>query len=113
MRWTKVLRTGSVDAKFMAVDINTVMFTLEKGQDTEEVQVKIATIMQFMGMKWILIADVPPSLYKFSVLLTSALLCSFPAQRFHLEPARSLRGKTRGAEVQKVWRPTARRAHQR
>ncbi|XP_078427664.1 LDL receptor wingless signaling/trafficking chaperone [Wolffia australiana] len=38
MRWTKVLRTGSIEAKFMAVDINTIMFTLEKGQDTQELK---------------------------------------------------------------------------
>ncbi|CAA6655467.1 unnamed protein product [Spirodela intermedia] len=38
MRWTKVLRTGSIEAKFTAVDINTIMFTLEKGQDTQELK---------------------------------------------------------------------------
>lgn len=37
MQWTNILRTGAVAAKFMAVDVNTIMFTMEKGQDTEEV----------------------------------------------------------------------------
>ncbi|MQL77472.1 hypothetical protein Taro_009890 [Colocasia esculenta] len=38
MRWTKVLRTGAVEAKFTAVDVNTIMFTLERGQDTRELR---------------------------------------------------------------------------
>ncbi|KAF8379542.1 hypothetical protein HHK36_028981 [Tetracentron sinense] len=38
MKWTKVLRTGSVEAKFMGVDLNTIMFTMEKGQDTSELK---------------------------------------------------------------------------
>ncbi|XP_077240260.1 LDL receptor wingless signaling/trafficking chaperone [Tasmannia lanceolata] len=38
MRWTKVLRTGAVEAKFMAVDTNTIMFNMERGQDTEELK---------------------------------------------------------------------------
>ena len=37
MRWSKVLRTGSVEVKFMAVDLSTIMFTIERGQDIEEV----------------------------------------------------------------------------
>lgn len=37
MKWTKVLRTGAIDAKFMAVDLTTIMFTMERGQDTAEV----------------------------------------------------------------------------
>ncbi|XXG84995.1 hypothetical protein AAC387_Pa11g0177 [Persea americana] len=38
MQWTNILRTGAVAAKFMAVDVNTIMFTMEKGQDTEELK---------------------------------------------------------------------------
>eukprot|EP00262_Sarcandra_glabra_P010012 TRINITY_DN2486_c0_g1_i1.p1 TRINITY_DN2486_c0_g1~~TRINITY_DN2486_c0_g1_i1.p1 ORF type:complete len:212 (-),score=59.43 TRINITY_DN2486_c0_g1_i1:231-866(-) len=38
MKWTKVLKTGAVEAKFMAVDVNTIMFTMERGQDTEELK---------------------------------------------------------------------------
>ncbi|KAF6137263.1 hypothetical protein GIB67_036300 [Kingdonia uniflora] len=38
MRWTKVLKTGSVDAKFMGVDLSTIMFTMEKGQDLAELK---------------------------------------------------------------------------
>ncbi|KAJ8506120.1 hypothetical protein OPV22_007006 [Ensete ventricosum] len=38
MRWSKVLRTGSVEVKFMAVDLNTIMFTMERGQDLEELK---------------------------------------------------------------------------
>ncbi|KAF8365057.1 hypothetical protein HHK36_032939 [Tetracentron sinense] len=38
MKWTKVLRTGSIEAKFMGVDLNTIMFTMEKGQDIAELK---------------------------------------------------------------------------
>lgn len=37
-KWTKVLRTGSIEAKCTAVDVNTVMFTMENGQDTVELK---------------------------------------------------------------------------
>nr|AAN87732.1 Unknown protein [Oryza sativa Japonica Group]ABF93988.1 expressed protein [Oryza sativa Japonica Group] len=35
-RWTNVLRTGSVAAKFVAVDFGTLMFTMDTGQDILE-----------------------------------------------------------------------------
>ncbi|XP_018835166.1 uncharacterized protein LOC109002047 [Juglans regia] len=38
MKWTKVLRTGAIEAKFMGVDLTTIMFTLERGQDTAEMK---------------------------------------------------------------------------
>ncbi|KAI4378010.1 hypothetical protein MLD38_015556 [Melastoma candidum] len=38
MKWTKVLKTGAVEANFMAVDLSTIMFTMTKGQDTLEVK---------------------------------------------------------------------------
>ncbi|KAE7999481.1 hypothetical protein FH972_003905 [Carpinus fangiana] len=38
MKWTKVLRTGAIEAKFMGVDLNTVMFSMERGQDTSELK---------------------------------------------------------------------------
>ncbi|XP_038902444.1 uncharacterized protein LOC120089088 [Benincasa hispida] len=38
MQWTKVLKTGSVEAKFMAVDLNTLMFTMERGRDLNELK---------------------------------------------------------------------------
>ncbi|WOL05810.1 hypothetical protein Cni_G14541 [Canna indica] len=38
MRWSHVLRTGSLEARFMAVDLNTIMFTMERGQDMEELK---------------------------------------------------------------------------
>lgn len=38
MKWTKVLRTGAIEANFMGVDISTVMFTMEKGQDITELK---------------------------------------------------------------------------
>ncbi|XP_010255305.1 PREDICTED: uncharacterized protein LOC104596024 [Nelumbo nucifera] len=38
MKWTKVLKTGSIEAKFMAVDGNTLMFTMERGKDTTELK---------------------------------------------------------------------------
>lgn len=37
MKWTKVLRTGAIGARFMGVDRSTIMFTMERGQDTAEV----------------------------------------------------------------------------
>lgn len=37
MKWTKLARTGAIDAKFMGVDVSTIMFTMERGQDTLEV----------------------------------------------------------------------------
>ncbi|KAJ0682651.1 hypothetical protein HanPI659440_Chr16g0649791 [Helianthus annuus] len=36
-KWSKVARTGGIEVKFMGVDVSTIMFTLEKGQDTLEV----------------------------------------------------------------------------
>ncbi|XP_076907781.1 uncharacterized protein LOC143564364 [Bidens hawaiensis] len=38
MKWSKVARTGSIEVKFMGVDVSTIMFTLEKGQDTLELK---------------------------------------------------------------------------
>ncbi|KAJ7962410.1 Mesoderm development candidate 2 [Quillaja saponaria] len=38
MRWTHVLRTGAVGARFMGVDLGTIMFNMESGQDTEELR---------------------------------------------------------------------------
>ncbi|KAM3231372.1 hypothetical protein ACQJBY_061509 [Aegilops geniculata] len=35
-RWSNVLRTGSVAAKFVAVDFGTLMFTMERGRDMRE-----------------------------------------------------------------------------
>ena len=37
MKWSKIARTGAIEVKFMGVDVSTIMFTLEKGQDTLEV----------------------------------------------------------------------------
>ena len=37
MKWTQVLRTGAIEARFMGVDLNTIMFNMERGQDTTEV----------------------------------------------------------------------------
>lgn len=36
-----MLKTGSIDVRFMAVDLKTFMFTMEKGQDLEEVHTHI------------------------------------------------------------------------
>ncbi|XP_074279851.1 uncharacterized protein LOC141605110 [Silene latifolia] len=38
MKWTKVLKTGGLEVKFMGVDLSTVMFTMEAGQDIDEVK---------------------------------------------------------------------------
>ncbi|KAH7315875.1 hypothetical protein KP509_21G069100 [Ceratopteris richardii] len=37
-KWTKLLKTGSISAKIMAVDVNTIMFILEDGQNIAEVK---------------------------------------------------------------------------
>ena len=37
-RWSGVLRTGAVAAKFVAVDFGTLMFTMERGRDVLEVR---------------------------------------------------------------------------
>ncbi|BBN01875.1 LRP chaperone MESD [Marchantia polymorpha subsp. ruderalis] len=36
--WTELLKTGSIDAKVIAVDKNTIMFTIPDGQDSLEVK---------------------------------------------------------------------------
>ncbi|CAB4300457.1 unnamed protein product [Prunus armeniaca] len=36
MKWTKVLRTGALGVRFMGVDLNTIMFNMEQGQDMTE-----------------------------------------------------------------------------
>ncbi|KAL3829678.1 hypothetical protein ACJIZ3_018480 [Penstemon smallii] len=38
MKWTKVARTGAIEAKFMGVDLSTIMFTMQKGQDALELK---------------------------------------------------------------------------
>ncbi|KAJ1298784.1 hypothetical protein BS78_01G480600 [Paspalum vaginatum] len=37
-RWSNVVRTGSVEAKFVAVDFGTLMFTMERGRDILELK---------------------------------------------------------------------------
>ncbi|TVU48379.1 hypothetical protein EJB05_08013 [Eragrostis curvula] len=37
-RWSNVLRTGSVETKFVAVDFGTLMFTMERGRDVLELK---------------------------------------------------------------------------
>lgn len=37
MKWSKVVKTGAIEAKFMGVDLTTVMFTMERGLDVSEV----------------------------------------------------------------------------
>ncbi|MCO5554541.1 hypothetical protein L7F22_008071 [Adiantum nelumboides] len=37
-KWTKLLRAGSISAKIMAVDVNTIMFIIEDGQSIAEVK---------------------------------------------------------------------------
>ncbi|KAL0464818.1 UNVERIFIED_CONTAM: hypothetical protein Slati_0369400 [Sesamum latifolium] len=38
MKWTKVARTGAIEAKFSGVDVSTIMFTMQKGQDALELK---------------------------------------------------------------------------
>nr|POE45251.1 hypothetical protein CFP56_43013 [Quercus suber] len=42
MKWTKVLRTGAIRARFMGVDRSTIMFTMERGQDTAKEVVSLS-----------------------------------------------------------------------
>ena len=37
MKWTKVLRTGGLGVRFMAVDRSTVMFNMQNGKEVTEV----------------------------------------------------------------------------
>ncbi|KAK4339292.1 hypothetical protein RND71_040754 [Anisodus tanguticus] len=37
-RWANLARTGAIETKFIGVDWSTVMFTMEKGQDTTELK---------------------------------------------------------------------------
>ncbi|XP_051127351.1 uncharacterized protein LOC127248828 [Andrographis paniculata] len=38
MKWTKVARTGAIEAKFSGVDVSTIMFTMQRGQDALELK---------------------------------------------------------------------------
>ncbi|KAL2892191.1 Adenine phosphoribosyltransferase [Bienertia sinuspersici] len=38
MKWSKVSKTGGLEVKFMGVDLSTIMFTMEAGQDMEELR---------------------------------------------------------------------------
>jgi hypothetical protein len=49
-RWSNVLRTGSVDAKFVAVNFGTLMFTMERGRDILEVSTCFLWIRHFHTM---------------------------------------------------------------
>lgn len=40
MKQSKIARTGAIEVKFMGADVSTIMFTLEKVQDTLEVRSK-------------------------------------------------------------------------
>ncbi|XP_016464096.1 uncharacterized protein LOC107787091 [Nicotiana tabacum] len=37
-RWTNLARTGAIETKFIGVDLSTIMFTMEKGQDTKQLK---------------------------------------------------------------------------
>ncbi|XP_024010740.1 uncharacterized protein LOC18015513 isoform X2 [Eutrema salsugineum] len=41
MKWTKVLRTGGIGVRFMAVDRSTVMFNMQNGKEVNEVNSKV------------------------------------------------------------------------
>ncbi|KAK9749420.1 hypothetical protein RND81_02G124400 [Saponaria officinalis] len=38
MKWTKVMKTGGLEVKFMGVDLSTIMFTMETSQSVDEVK---------------------------------------------------------------------------
>ena len=37
IKWMKVLKTGGLDVRFMGMDVTTIMFSTEAGQDMDEV----------------------------------------------------------------------------
>ncbi|KAL8136397.1 hypothetical protein V2J09_002398 [Rumex salicifolius] len=37
-KWTKMLKTGGIELKFMGIDLSTIMFNMERGQDKEELK---------------------------------------------------------------------------
>ncbi|CAL8123036.1 unnamed protein product [Prunus armeniaca] len=43
MKWTKVLRTGALGVRFMGVDLNTIMFNMEQGQEMTELKEFVLT----------------------------------------------------------------------
>jgi len=53
MKWTKLLRTGSIETQFMGFDLNTVMFTMEKGQDSIEVFILLLQVCNPNFNSWI------------------------------------------------------------
>ncbi|XP_047318047.1 uncharacterized protein LOC124921428 [Impatiens glandulifera] len=38
IKWNKLSRTGAIEIKFMAMDLSTIMFTMERGQDAVELR---------------------------------------------------------------------------
>ncbi|KAL9264371.1 hypothetical protein AKJ16_DCAP10996 [Drosera capensis] len=38
MKWTRLLKLGGIEIKFMGIDLSTIMFTLQRGQDVEELK---------------------------------------------------------------------------
>ncbi|KAL4586085.1 hypothetical protein LXL04_010716 [Taraxacum kok-saghyz] len=51
MKWSKIARTGAIEVKFMGVDVSTIMFTLEKGQDTLELKEFILSQLEAYEVK--------------------------------------------------------------
>ena len=47
MKWSKLSRTGAIETKFMGFDRSTIMFTMEKGQDSLEVCFCKSEILSF------------------------------------------------------------------
>ncbi|MCO5580511.1 hypothetical protein L7F22_034379 [Adiantum nelumboides] len=51
-KWTKLLRTGSISAKIMAVDVNTIMFIIEDGQSIAEEYIEEFKISRAFAVSW-------------------------------------------------------------
>ncbi|CAM8943826.1 unnamed protein product [Rhodiola kirilowii] len=51
MKWTKVARTGAIEAQFMGVDSSTIMFTMQRGQDTTELREFVLSQLEVYEIK--------------------------------------------------------------
>lgn len=51
MKWTNVARTGAIEATFTGVDLSTIMFTMQKGQDSLELKEFILSLSDAYEIK--------------------------------------------------------------
>ena len=51
MKWTKVLRTGGLGVRFMAVDRSTVMFNMQNGKEVTEVIESLKLLLKMISQR--------------------------------------------------------------